>query len=96
MLADGPRQSINALLLYSFGSANGWQTQDIPAWWNKDLVTAMLLFSMVATVLIFAGSLILLIAASVMYVPLLCYIQGNLKGEFCQSSTYCEASPKPP
>lgn len=81
LLADGPRQSINALLLYSFGTANGWQTKDIPAWWDKDLVTAMLLFSMIATVLIFAGSLVLLIAASVMYVPLLCYIQGNLKGE---------------
>ncbi len=34
---------------------------------------------MIATVLIFAGSLILLIAAGVLYVPLLCYIQGNLK-----------------
>jgi hypothetical protein len=39
----------------------------------------MLLFSMIATVLIFAGSLVLLIAAAVLYIPLLCYIQGNLK-----------------
>lgn len=88
ILADGPRQSINALLLYAFGTANGWQTHDIPAWWNYEPITAMLLFAMIATVLIFAGSMVLLIAASVMYVPLLCYIQGNLKGElsnFCLS-----------
>lgn len=43
----------------------------------------MLLFAICATVLIFAGSLILLIAASIMYVPLLCYIQGNLKEYVC-------------
>jgi hypothetical protein len=34
---------------------------------------------MIATVVIFAGSMVLLIAAAVFYVPLLCYIQGNLK-----------------
>jgi Ca2+/Na+ antiporter len=39
----------------------------------------MLLFAQLATVLIFAGSLILLVAAALLYVPLLCYIQGNLK-----------------
>jgi len=39
----------------------------------------MLLFSMILTVLIFLGSLILLVAAGVLYIPLLCYIQGNLK-----------------
>ena len=39
----------------------------------------MLLFAICFTVIIFLGSLILLIAASVLYVPLLCYIQGNLK-----------------
>lgn len=39
----------------------------------------MLLFAMIGVVLLFAGSLILLIAAALLYVPLLCYIQGNLK-----------------
>lgn len=39
----------------------------------------MLLFSIIATVAIFICSLILLVAAAVLYVPLLCYIQGNLK-----------------
>jgi hypothetical protein len=79
LLADGPRQSINGIILFSFGKAMGFETNDIPAYWNNDALTAMLLFSMIATVLIFAGSLILLIAAAVLYVPFLCYIQGNLK-----------------
>jgi len=39
----------------------------------------MLLLAMISTVLIFAGSLVLLVIAAVFYVPLLCYIQGNLK-----------------
>lgn len=82
LLADGPRQSINALTLYSFGYANGWTT-DISAYFDGSVITAMLLFSIVATVLIFAGSLILLIAAAICYIPLLCYIQGNLKEYVC-------------
>ncbi|WVW78165.1 hypothetical protein I302_100116 [Kwoniella bestiolae CBS 10118] len=83
LLADGPRQSINALVLYSFAYAYGFQTSDIPAYWDNSAITAMLLFSMIATVLIFAGSLLLLIVAAVCYVPLLCYIQGNLKEYVC-------------
>ncbi|WWD21740.1 hypothetical protein CI109_106227 [Kwoniella shandongensis] len=83
ILADGPRQSINALLLYSFGKANNFQTSDIPAYWDNSAVTAMLLFSMIFTVLIFLGSMVLLIVAAVCYIPLLCYIQGNLKEYVC-------------
>ncbi|KAK8847653.1 hypothetical protein IAR55_005512 [Kwoniella newhampshirensis] len=83
LLADGPRQSINALLLYSFGKANNFQTNDIPAYWDNSAITAMLLFSMIFTVLIFLGSLVLLIVAAVCYIPLLCYIQGNLKEYVC-------------
>ncbi|WVQ79839.1 hypothetical protein IAT38_001939 [Cryptococcus sp. DSM 104549] len=83
LLADGPRQSINGILLYSFAYANNFQTSDIPAYWDNSAITAMLLFSMILTVLIFAGSLIMLIAAAVFYVPLLCYIQGNLKEYVC-------------
>lgn len=95
LLADGPRQSINALTLYSFAAANGFQTQNIPgellrdgrkkldakpsAYWDNSPITAMLLFSIIATVAIFICSLVLLVAAAILYVPLLCYIQGNLK-----------------
>jgi len=79
LLADGPRQTINALTLYSFAYANGFQWNNLPAWWDNSVITAMLLFAICFTVLMFVGSLILLIAASIFYVPLLCYIQGNLK-----------------
>jgi len=34
---------------------------------------------MIATVLIWLVSMFLLIVAAVFYIPLLCYIQGNLK-----------------
>lgn len=34
---------------------------------------------MMFTVIVFAGSVLLLLIAAICYVPLLCYIQGNLK-----------------
>ncbi|PVG03501.1 hypothetical protein CPB86DRAFT_804033 [Serendipita vermifera] len=86
LLADGPRQTINALTLYSFYLAKSSQDGE---WWDvkkyldsKDMVTNILLCTIVFTVLIFIGSLLLLIAAAILYVPLLCYIRGNLK-EYC-------------
>ena len=42
-------------------------------------MTLLLLLAMIATVLIWAISMFLLVAAAVCYIPLLCYIQGNLK-----------------
>lgn len=88
LLADGPRQTINALTLYSFYLAkssdggNWWEISKYITWDSKDMVTDILLVSMAFTVLIFIGSLLLLIAAAILYVPLLCYIRGNLK-EYC-------------
>lgn len=73
---------ISALTLYSFGKANNFQTSDLSLYYDKNFVTAMLLVSMIFTVLVFAANMILLISAAVLYVPLLCYIQGNLK-EYC-------------
>jgi hypothetical protein len=43
------------------------------------LITTALTISTLFTVVIFAGSLLLLIIAAIGYVPLLCYIKGNLK-----------------
>ncbi|KAK1921818.1 putative vacuole protein [Papiliotrema laurentii] len=83
ILADGPRQSINALTLYSFAYANGFHWSNLPAWWDNSTVTAMLLFAICFTVLMFLGSLILLIVASILYIPFLCYMQGNLKEFVC-------------
>lgn len=82
LLSDGPRQTINALTLYSIYLAkkgNG-------PWYNvskyfagNSLSTSALMISTFFTFVIFSGSLLLLIFAGVFYVPLLCYIQGNLK-----------------
>lgn len=46
------------------------------------MVTNGLLVSIIFTVTVFVGSLLLLIMAAILYIPLLCYIQGNLK-EYC-------------
>ena len=70
---------ISALTLYSFGKANNFQTDDLTKYYDDNFVTATLLVSMIFTVLVFAANMILLISAAVLYVPLLCYIQGNLK-----------------
>lgn len=85
LLADGPRQSINALTLYAFYLTK----KDKGPWWDlgkyfagNDLVTTGLTISTAFTVLVFAGSCLLLIVAGVCYIPLLCHIQGNLK-EYC-------------
>lgn len=39
----------------------------------------MLLLAMIYTVVVFAFSFVLLVAAAVLYLPLLCHIKGNLK-----------------
>lgn len=83
MLADGPRQVINALTLYAIYLSK----KDAGPWddfskYSPNYVTTLLLISTLFTVIIFAGSLLILLAAAVCYIPLLCYIRGNLK-EFC-------------
>ncbi|KAJ9097719.1 hypothetical protein QFC21_004757 [Naganishia friedmannii] len=82
LLSDGPRQAINACTLYSFAYANDFQTHNLPAYWDNSVSTLLLLLAMIATVVLFACSLLLMIAATLCYIPLVCYIQGNLK-EFC-------------
>jgi hypothetical protein len=83
--ADGPRQVINALTLYAIYLAR----KDNTAWYNfkkyfagNNLITTALTISTLFTVVIFAGSLFLLIIAAIGYIPLLCYIKGNLKAGF--------------
>jgi hypothetical protein len=83
LLADGPRQAINALTIYSFYLSKEKEGK----WYNlskysSNYVSTLLLTSTLFTLLIFIGSLLILIAAAFCYIPLLCYIRGNLK-EFC-------------
>jgi len=83
IFADGPRQVINALTLFAIYLA---RRDDRTPWYDlkkyflgNNLITTALTISTLFTVLIFAGSLLLLIIAAIGYVPLLCYIKGNLK-----------------
>jgi len=85
LLADGPRQVINALTLYSFYLSHESQPgawYDLNKYTQGDAITTGLLFSTGFTVIIFAISAIALLAAGILYIPLLCYIRGNLK-EYC-------------
>jgi len=88
LLADAPRQTINAMTLVSFYLAKNTGDQAAKGNWydlskyTTSFVTGGLIISLVFTVLVCAGSLLLLLAAGICYIPLLCYIQGNLK-EYC-------------
>lgn len=82
LFADGPRQVINALTLYSLYLSK----EDKGPWYDvskyfsgNTLVTSGLTVSTAFTVLVFAISVFALIVAGICYIPLLCYIQGNLK-----------------
>ncbi|PLW40174.1 hypothetical protein PCASD_12277 [Puccinia coronata f. sp. avenae] len=81
LLADAPRQVINGITLYSFARSVKFTT-DISKWYDGSFAKASVLLSMAFTVTIWIGSFVLLMAAAFLYVPLLCYIQGNLK-EYC-------------
>lgn len=85
MLADGPRQCINGIILYTIAKVYDfnfdWST--LSKYWGGSAVTALLLFAMITTVLLFLIGFISLCIAAVLYVPLLCYIQGNLKEYVC-------------
>jgi len=86
LLADGPRQTINGLTLYAVwlsrkDEPGPWY--DVPKYFaGNSLSTSALTVSSFFTVVIFCGSMLLLIVAGICYVPLLCHIRGNLK-EYC-------------
>ncbi|KAH8830743.1 hypothetical protein DL96DRAFT_1707542 [Flagelloscypha sp. PMI_526] len=69
LLSDAPRQTINILTLYA-------------VYFNSSLSTSALTITTVFTVTIFIGSMLLLVAACLCYIPLLMHIRGNLK-EYC-------------
>jgi len=85
ILAEGPRQAINALTLYAFYLAkeNDGHWYDVDKYFaGNSIITTALTISTAFTVLMFAISLLMLLIAGLCYLPLLCYIQGNLK-EYC-------------
>ncbi|KZT20816.1 hypothetical protein NEOLEDRAFT_1140364 [Neolentinus lepideus HHB14362 ss-1] len=87
LLADGPRQAINAITLYEFyqSKVNDGNWYDVEKYFrgNKNISTSILTVTTLFTVVIFAFGLIQLILAGIAYVPWLCYIRGNLKEYVC-------------
>ncbi|KAG0032065.1 hypothetical protein BGZ81_011742 [Podila clonocystis] len=96
ILADAPRQVINATILYQtfrghfYFEKNGSPKGNLFDWdsiideTDKDvrLFKQIALGAMIFTVFMFAMSLIMLLTAVVVYIPLVSHIQGNLK-EYC-------------
>ncbi|KAI8384995.1 uncharacterized protein BYT42DRAFT_564317 [Radiomyces spectabilis] len=86
LLAEAPRQIINVVTLQSL----------IPQWielnqgkvtlhntvLGHSIVQQLMTGTMLFSVIVFAISFILVLAAAVLYIPLLCHIRGNLK-EYC-------------
>ncbi len=83
MLADAPRQTINALTLYAIWLVkhkNPGAWYDLSKYFDgNSLSTSALTVTTFFTVTICAGSLLLLIVAGICYIPLLLHIRGNLK-----------------
>ena len=63
------------------GASQNWTT-DLSAYFTGSVLKVTALSTMLFTVVIFAISAVCLLVAAVIYVPLLCTIQGNLK-EYC-------------
>lgn len=83
LLSDGPRQSINALILYTIAKNFNFSFDYLPQYWDNSVITALLFWAMVTTVVLFAFGLAKILISGALYLPLLCYIQGNLKEYVC-------------
>ncbi|KAH9482811.1 Low affinity K(+) transporter 1 [Psilocybe cubensis] len=85
ILADTPRQTINALTLYAVylvrrdPKKNWW---DVSQYFVNSTSTSALTVTSFFTVVVCIGSLLLLVVAGICYIPLLLHIRGNLK-EYC-------------
>lgn len=81
LLGDLPRQIINAIALVAFyhSRVNDGPIFDIDKYTNGDVVMGALLVAMLTTVFLCAMDLAKLACAGMLYLPLLCHIQGNLK-----------------
>ncbi|KAF9900003.1 hypothetical protein BX616_002744 [Lobosporangium transversale] len=90
ILADAPRQVINATILYqtfrdhelSFQKGGIFDWNAVVGSDERLIFKKLTLGAMIFTVFMFAMSLLMLISAVILYIPLVSHIQGNLK-EFC-------------
>lgn len=76
VVADGPRQVINAFTLYAFADRVGFSS-NLSDYYEGNYFTAIMLLAMMFTVLVFAASFLMLTIAAIMYIPLIIYIKGT-------------------
>ncbi|KAG9320504.1 hypothetical protein KVV02_000163 [Mortierella alpina] len=82
ILADSPRQVINAFILYQTFKPHA---NELFAWnkiFDGNVYKMISVSAMIFTVVMCAMSLLMLVAAAVLYIPLVSHIRGNLK-EYC-------------
>ncbi|KAJ2960399.1 hypothetical protein NQZ79_g4251 [Umbelopsis isabellina] len=85
LLAEAPRQVINAVTLYALIRTWLKHTVTIDSIWESmghTVVAKMMTGTMAFSFAIFIVSFFMICIAAIMYIPLLCHIQGNLK-EYC-------------
>ena len=87
-IADVPRQVINAIALVAFyrSRIDDGPFFEINKYTNGDLILGALLIAMLTTLCLCIFDVAKLACAGVLYLVLLCHIQGNLKVSFCLSS----------
>ena len=80
--AEGPRQAINAITLYSVAKSVHFST-DFSKYYHTTIQAVVLIF-MTLSLIIWMISVLQVIVATCFYLPLLCFtIQGNLKEFVC-------------
>jgi hypothetical protein len=85
LLAEAPRQVINAVTLYALIRTWLKHTVTIDSIWasmGHTVVAKMMTGTMAFSFAIFIVSFFMICIAAILYIPLLCHIQGNLK-EYC-------------
>lgn len=85
LVAEGPRQAINAMTLYSV--LNLYDAQNLFAnirqVSQQSTVQFVVLLLMAFTLTIWSINMVMLITAFLFYIPLLCYVRGRL-GRYCR------------
>ncbi|KAF9432659.1 hypothetical protein BGZ76_010499 [Entomortierella beljakovae] len=84
ILADAPRQVINASILYQIFQGR-FRDGSFLRWgelFKNDILKMVSVGAMIFTVTVFALSSIMFLSAIILYIPLVSHIQGNLK-EYC-------------
>ncbi|CAO3668381.1 unnamed protein product [Umbelopsis ramanniana] len=87
LLAEAPRQVINAVTLYALlkqwiDNNHSLELQSLLNSMSKDVIAKMMTYTMAFSFVIFVISFFMICVAAILYIPLLCHIQGNLK-EYC-------------